>query len=116
MALAVHLEGGDALGRTGDFKVHVAVVVLEALDVGEDGPLVTGGDEPHRDATDHLLDRDTGVHEREGRSAGRGHRRRAVRLERLANYSNGARKLLVLRAHRKERALREHTVADLEST
>ena len=34
--LDVHLQSGDALLRAGDLEVHVAQVVLRALDVGQD--------------------------------------------------------------------------------
>ena len=34
--LDVHLQGGDALGRAGDLEIHIAEVVFDALDVGQD--------------------------------------------------------------------------------
>src|SRR5713101_7530128 len=41
--LDVHLQRRDALGGAADLEVHVAVVVLEALDVGEDRVPVARG-------------------------------------------------------------------------
>ena len=38
--LDVHLEGGDALVGAGDLEVHVAEVVFDAGDVGEDDVVV----------------------------------------------------------------------------
>ncbi len=82
--LDVHLDGGDAARRPADLEVHVAEVVLVAEDVAQDGEALAVRDEAHRDARDRRLDRHARVHERERPAAHRRHRRRAVRLERLA--------------------------------
>ena len=111
--LDIHLQRGDAFCGASDLEVHVAVVIFEALDVREDGPSVAVRHQPHRDAADHLLDRNTGVHQREGRAARRGHRRGAVRFERLADDAAGVRELLLRRQDREDRALGERSVADL---
>ena len=50
--LDVHLQGGDALLGAGDLEVHVAEVVLDAGDVGEDDVVVALLDQAHRDAGD----------------------------------------------------------------
>ena len=92
--LDVHLQGGDALVRAGDLEVHVAEVVLRALDVGEDLVVVAFLDEAHRDAGDRSRDRHAGVHQRERRAADRAHRRRAVRLERLGDDADRVREVL----------------------
>ena len=73
--LDVHLQRGDAVARAGDLEVHVAVVVLGAGDVGEDGVVVAFLHEAHRDAGDRTLERDAGLHERERCAADGGHRR-----------------------------------------
>src|SRR5439155_696942 len=66
-----------------------------------------------RDARDHLADRNAGVHERERRTARRRHRRRAVRLERLAHDADRVRELLFRWKDGRDRSLRERAVADL---
>src|SRR5712692_3411782 len=114
--LDVHLQRRDALGGAADLEVHVAVVVLEALDVGEDRVPVARGHQAHRDARDHLLDRHARIHERERRTAGRCHRRRAVRLERLADDADRVRELVLRRKDRQQRALDERAVTDLTTT
>ena len=50
--LDVHLQGGDPLRGAGDLEVHVAEVVLDAGDVGEDDVVVALLDQAHRDAGD----------------------------------------------------------------
>ena len=50
--LDVHLERGDPVLRAGDLEVHVAEVVLDAGDVGQDDVVVALLDEAHRDAGD----------------------------------------------------------------
>src|SRR5437764_810773 len=58
--LDVHLKRGDAVAGPGDLEVHVAEVVLRALDVGQDHVVVAFHDETHRDAAHRCLDRHTG--------------------------------------------------------
>ncbi len=64
--LDVHLQRGDALRGAGDLEVHVAVVILGAGDVGEDGVLagLLVHDQAHRNAGDRRLDRHAGIHHR----------------------------------------------------
>src|SRR6476469_9870820 len=58
--LDVHLQVGDALVGAGDLEVHVAEVILDAGDVGEDDVVVALLDEAHGDARDRLADRHAG--------------------------------------------------------
>ncbi|HTZ04647.1 MAG TPA: hypothetical protein VMB53_02730 [Gaiellaceae bacterium] len=111
--LDVHLERGDALTGPGDLEVHVAQVVLRALDVGQDDVVVALLHEAHRDPAHRRLDRHAGVHQRERRAAHRAHRRRAVRLERLRDETDRVRELVRPRHDGLERALRERPVADV---
>src|SRR5262249_6790022 len=55
--LDIELDAGDPLLGAGDLEVHVAVVVLVALDVGDEDVLVLLGHQPDRDAGDRSLDR-----------------------------------------------------------
>ena len=66
--LDVHLQGRDAVGGAGDLEVHVAEVILGALDVREDDQVVALLDQAHRDARDRCLDRHAGVHQRRASS------------------------------------------------
>ena len=50
--LDVHLQGGDPVRGAGDLEVHVAEVVLDAGDVGEDDVVVALLDQAHRHAGD----------------------------------------------------------------
>ena len=81
--LDVHLQRGDALAGTGDLEIHVAVVILGARDVGENGvPAVRlVEDQSHRDSGHGTLHGHAGVHQREGAAADAGHGRRAVGFE-----------------------------------
>ena len=77
--LDVHLERGDAIARPGDLEVHIAGVVLGALDVRQDRPLaVLTRNKAHSDPRHGRLDRDTGVHQAQGRAADARHRAAAV--------------------------------------
>ncbi len=113
--LDVHLQGGDALRGAGDLEVHVAVVILGARDVREDGVLagLLVHDEPHRDAGDGCLDRHARVHHRHRTAAHRCHRRGSVRFENVRDETNRVGELVVARDHRRQRALRKRAVADL---
>ena len=72
--LYVHLETGDAVFRSRDFKIHIAQVIFFAEDIGKDFILFvfrSVGDEPHRDARDHLFHRHTGGKQRKTTAASR---------------------------------------------
>ena len=103
------------VGRAGDLEVHVAVVVLGAGDVGEDGVLagLLVHDQAHRDAGDRRLERHARVHHRQRAAADRRHRRRAVRLEDVRDDADGVGELLLGRERPAQRALGERAVADL---
>ena len=111
--LDVHLQGGDALLGAGDLEVHVAEVVLDAGDVGEDGVVVALLDEAHGHARDRPLERHARVHQRQRGAAHRGHRRRAVGLEDVRHDADRVGELLLRRDHRDQRALGERAVADV---
>src|SRR4051812_46332369 len=111
--LDVHLQGGDAPLGAGDLEVHVAEVVLDAGDVGEDGVVVALLDEAHGHARDGALDRHARVHQRQRGAADRRHRRRAVGLEDVRHDADRVRERLLVRDHRDQRALGESAVADV---
>ena len=111
--LDVELDAGDAVLRPGDLEVHVAVVVLVALNVGQERVAVALHDQADRDAGDRLLDRHAGVHQRQGAAADGRHRTRAVRLQDLGDEADRVRELGRRRQHGFERPLGQHAVADL---
>ena len=64
--LGVELQGRDELLRPCDLEVHVAVCVFGAQDVGQRDVLAVLIDQAHRDAGHLVVDRNAGVHQREG--------------------------------------------------
>src|ERR1700722_6344083 len=76
--LDVHLQRGDAALGAGDLEVHVAEVILDTRDVGQDDVVIALLDQPHRDSGHGTLDRHTRVHQRQRGTTHRGHRRGAV--------------------------------------
>src|SRR4051812_7317498 len=111
--LDVHLQGGDALRRARDLEVHVAEVILNARDVGEDRVVVALLDQAHGDAGDRPRERHAGVHQAQRGAADRRHRARAVGLEDVRHDADRVRELLLVRDHRDQRALGERAVADV---
>ena len=111
--LDVHLQRVDALGGAGHLEVHVAEVVLVALDVGEHDVVVALLDQAHRDAGHRPGDRHAGVQQREGRAADRRHRRGAVALQRLGDEPQRVRELDVVRDHRQQGPLGQRAVTDV---
>ena len=65
VVLEVHLDGGHALGRTGDLEVHFAVEVFHALNVGECSPRAgfLVGNQTAGNARDGALDGNACVHQ-----------------------------------------------------
>src|SRR5687768_6258135 len=112
--LDVHLQGGDAVPRSGHLEVHVTDRVLLAEDVGQDDERPVGlGDEAHRRTGDRCQDRHAGVHEGEGGTAGRGHRRGPVRGHALADEADHVGELVVRRQDRQQGALGQVAVPDV---
>ena len=114
--LDVHLQGGDAVAGAGDLEVHVAVVVFGACDVGEDGVLVAFLDEAHRHTGNRTLERNAGLHEREGRAADGGHGGGAVRLEDVRDDAEGVGRLILGGEDGLDGAPGESAVADFATT
>src|SRR5579872_2177438 len=71
--LDVHLHRGDAVHRAGDFEVHLAERVFEALDIAQNSRTAVFENQAHGDPADVLAQRHARIHEREGRSAHRTH-------------------------------------------
>ena len=105
LGLVVHLQGSDAALGAADLEVHVAEEVLDALDVGKHGHAVALFYQPHRDARDRTGNRHAGVHQGQGRAAGRSHRRRAVGLGHLGYDADGVREIQLYRQYRQQGAL-----------
>ena len=114
VVLQVHLDGGDALLCAADLEVHLAVEVLDALDVDEGGEAaVIVLNQAAADARDGGLDGHARVHQRQRGAADGALRRGAVGAEHLGDDANGIGELLDGRQHRQQRALGQRTVADL---
>ena len=111
--LDVHLDGGDALAGAADLEVHVAVEVLDALNVQHGHPAVALGDEAAGDAGDRSLDGHTGVHQRQRGTADGSLRGGAVGTQDLGHAADGVGELLQRGQHRHKGALGQCAVADL---
>ena len=113
----VHLDGGDTLLGTGDFEVHIAVEVLEALDVDHGHEVAVDafvtGDEAAGDAGDRSLDRDTGCHQGQGGTADGSLGSRAVGGQDFGDDTHGIRELFDARKDRDKGLLGKSAVADL---
>jgi hypothetical protein len=111
--LDVHLKRGHALLGARDLEVHVAVMVLGAVDVGQDPDLVSFLDQPHGDTRDVGPQGHTGVHQSQRGTTHRGHRRRPVRLENVRHDPDRVRELFLRGQHRFDRPLRQGAVTDV---
>ena len=107
--LDVHLQGGDPVRGAGDLEVHVAEVVLDAGDVGEDDVVIALLDQAHRHAGDGSADRHAGGLQRHRGGADRAHRGGAVGLERLGDDPDHVGKVLFVGDRRHQGALGEGT-------
>ena len=110
--LDIHLQGGDSFARSGDFEIHVAVVIFRARDVGQDGVLVAFLHQSHRDSGHRSLQRNARIHQRERSPANRRHRRRTVRLQNVRDHAHRVRPLVFRRQHGRNRSLRQRSVPD----
>ena len=69
----VHLNRGDAFGRAGNFKVHVAERVFHALNVGQNRVRVAVFDETHSHAADGTFNRNARLHQAQRAAANAAH-------------------------------------------
>ena len=113
VVLQVHLNGGDAVLRTGDLEVHLAVEVLNALNVDEGGEIITVLNQAAGDAGDGRLQRHARVHQRQRGAADGTLRRGAVGGQHLGHHTDGVRELLDRRDDALQRLLDQRAVAIL---
>ena len=113
--LEVHLDGGDTLVGAGDLEVHIAVEVLDALDINHGHPLFALGDKTAGDTRNGSLDRHARVHKRECGAADRRLRGGTVGGNDLGNEADGVGELLGGGKHGNERALGKCSVTYLTS-
>ena len=79
--LDIHLDSRDTFHRTGDFKVHVAQSIFHALDIRQDGEVITFGNQAHGDAGNRRFDRYACIHQGQGAAADTAHGAGAIRFE-----------------------------------
>ena len=72
--LDVHLQRGNSLVRSGDFKVHVAIVILRSRDVAENCVFVPLHHEAHGHSSHRRLQWHPGIHQRQRAATHSGHR------------------------------------------
>ncbi len=115
VVLQVHLDGGDALGGAGDLEVHLAVEVLDALDVNEGSPFagLLVGDQAAGDARHGALDGHAGVHQRQRGAADGGLGGGTVGGDDLGDDTDGIGELLHGGNHGQQGLFSEVAVADL---
>ena len=101
------------LYRPSYFEVHVADVIFEALNIGQDNVALAVAEQAHRDTADRTFDRHARVHQRQGAAADACHRRAAVRREDFADHTERIGELVFGRDHGPQRRFRQRTVPDL---
>ena len=109
----IHLQRGDAILRSGNFEVHIAVVIFCACDVGENGILLAFLHQSHCNARNRSLQRNARIHQRKRSPANRRHRRRSIRLQNVGHHAHRVRPRLFRRQHARNRALRQRPVPNL---
>ncbi len=115
--LNIHLDGGDALNRTGDLEVHIAQEVFQTLNIGQHGHIAAFRilDQAHGHTSNGSLDRNAGVHQAQGAAAHGSHGTGAVGGQDLAHQTQRVRELFLGGDHGQQSTLRQRTVADLAS-
>ena len=97
---------------SGDFEVHVAVVIFRAGDVGQDGVVVAFLHQSHGDAGDRSLQRNAGIHQRQRGAADRSHRGRTVRFQNVGDYAHRVGPLVFVGQDGGDGTLRQRAMAD----
>src|SRR5690606_2409516 len=104
------------LCRTSYPEVHVGQVVFVTQDVGQNGELVALQHQTHGNTGNRRLHRYTGVHQRQGSTADRGHGGRTVGLGDFRYHADGVRELVFLRQHGGNTTAGQAAVADFAAT
>ena len=111
--LDVHLQGGDSVVGASHLEVHVAQVILQTLNVGQD--LVAPGarllDQPHGHSGHRLADWHTGIHQRQRTGTDGGHAGGTVAAHALGHQAEGVGE--VVWHHACHGAFRQSSVANL---
>src|SRR5205807_6089714 len=84
----IELNAGHAAACACDLEIHVAVVVLVAHDVGEQGEAIAFLDQTDGYAGDRIGNGHARIHERQGAAADAGHAARAVRFKNVRDDAN----------------------------
>ena len=93
--LDVHLQGRDAALGPADLEIHIAQMIFQAQNIGQDHDAILFLDQSHRDAGHRLFDRHTRIHHRQGSTADSRHGRRAVRLQDIGHNAQRVWKLVL---------------------
>ena len=108
----IHLQSGDAVSAASDFEIHVAEVILDALDIGQyhvfPGILILN--QAHRNAGNGRINGDTGVHQRQSAATDGAHAGGAVAADSLAHQAQGVGELVG--NYRLQGPFRQSAVAD----
>ena len=72
--LDIHLQGGNSLARSGDFEIHVAVMIFGPGNVAQDRVLVAFLHQSHGHACHRSRQGHACIHQRQRRPADRCHR------------------------------------------
>ena len=101
--------------RAGDLEVHVAVEVLQTLNVHHGHPTLALGDQTAGDTCNRRLNRHAGVHERQSRAADRCLRGGTVGGNDLGYATDGIGEFLFAGQYGEQGALCKRAVTDLTS-
>ena len=112
----IQLDGCHAFPGTGDFEIHIAVVIFRSLDIGQNFIFMVGFiHEPHSDTGNWRLNRHSAVHQGKRRSANRGLGSGAVGSHRFGNNAHRVRKFRHRRQHHRQRFFYQRAVPNLSA-
>src|ERR1700733_4078329 len=114
--LDVHLQAGNAFARSRHFKVHVAVVIFGARDIGEDGVVFAFQHQAHGDTGHWIGDRYTRIHERQYPAAYAGHGTGSIRFQNVTDHANGIGELLVVGHHCRDGPFSQCAMSDFAAS
>ena len=92
--LDIHLKRSDTVSRAGDFEIHIAVMILGAGNVRENGVLLAFFHQPHGHARNRSFQRNAGIHQGKRRSTHGCHGRRSIRFQNVRDYAHRVRPLV----------------------
>ena len=108
----IHLDGGNAIFSTGNFKVHIAESIFKTLNIGKNSKIIAVFNKAHCYAGNRRFNRHACIHKGKGACANAAHGGRTVGLQGFGNQADCIGEFFFGRNYRKQCTFCQCAMAD----